>query len=91
MRADMDALEVYEKNEVEYKSQNEGLMHACGHDGHMAMLLGAAHILNEVKDQISGEVVLFFQPAEEVASGAKTMIAESKILDTVDACFAIHL
>lgn len=91
LRADMDALEVCEKNNVSYKSQKEGLMHACGHDGHIAMLLGAAHVLNEIKNDISGEIKLFFQPAEEIAKGAKAMIEESKIIDSIDAAFAIHL
>lgn len=91
LRADMDALEVCEKNNVSYKSQKEGLMHACGHDGHMAMLLGAAHVLNEIKNDISGEIKLFFQPAEETAQGAKATIEESKIIDSIDTTFAIHL
>ena len=91
LRADMDALEVCEKNNVSYKSQKEGLMHACGHDGHMAMLLGAAHVLNEIKNDISGEIKLLFQPAEETAKGAKAIIEESKIIDSIDTAFAIHL
>ena len=91
LRADMDALEVCEKNNVSYKSQKEGLMHACGHDGHIAMLLGAAHVLNEIKNDISGEIKLLFQPAEEIAKGAKAVIEESKITDSIDAAFAIHL
>lgn len=91
LRADMDALEVFEKNDVPYKSQKEGLMHACGHDGHTAMLLGAAHIFNEIKSEIKGEIKLLFQPAEEVAEGAKKIIAETKITDKIDAAFAIHL
>ena len=91
LRADMDALEVCEKNNVSYKSQKEGLMHACGHDGHMAMLLGAAHVLNEIKNDISGEIKLLFQPAEETAQGAKAIIEESKIIDSIDTAFAIHL
>ena len=91
LRADMDALEGCEKNNVSYRSQKEGLMHACGHDGHIAMLLGAAHVLNEIKNDISGEIKLLFQPAEEIAKGAKAMIEESKIIDSIDAAFAIHL
>lgn len=91
LRADMDALEVCEKNDVPYKSQKEGFMHACGHDGHTAMLLGAAHVLNEIKSEIKGEIKLLFQPAEEIAAGAKAMIEETKITDNIDAAFAIHL
>ncbi|MBB6214255.1 amidohydrolase [Anaerosolibacter carboniphilus] len=90
LRADMDALQVQETSAVSYRSQNEGIMHACGHDGHTAMLLGAAKILNEMKDEIKGTVKLFFQPAEEVAQGAKKMIEEG-VMDGVDGVFAIHL
>lgn len=91
LRADMDALEVPEQNDVEYKSRKDGLMHACGHDGHTSMLLGAAHVLNEIKDELEGNVILFFQPAEEVGQGARRVIEETDIIDRIDACFAIHL
>ena len=91
LRADMDALEVCETNNVEYKSQNDGYMHACGHDGHTAMLLGAAHVLNDIKDELNGDVILLFQKAEETGTGAVDMIEESNILDEIDAAFGIHL
>lgn len=90
LRADMDALPVTECNEVEYKSKNQGVMHACGHDGHTAMLLGTAKVLNDMRDEINGTVKLFFQPGEESAEGAKGMIAEGA-MEGVDGVFAIHL
>ncbi|SCY33745.1 M20 family metallopeptidase [Alkaliphilus peptidifermentans] len=90
LRADMDALQVHEKNDVAYSSQNFGIMHACGHDGHTAMLLGAAKILNDVKDEINGTVKLIFQPAEEIAQGARLMV-EQGALNGIDNIFAIHL
>lgn len=75
LRGDMDALPITEKNNVPYKSQNEGVMHACGHDVHTSCLLGAAMILNEMKEEFEGTVKLIFQPGEEVLpGGAKLMI-----------------
>ncbi|HVJ49934.1 M20 family metallopeptidase [Desulfitobacterium sp.] len=90
LRADIDGLPVTEQNEVEFRSKNQGLMHACGHDCHMAMLLGAGKLLSEMKNQLQGTVKLLFQPAEEVASGAKKMIAAG-VLEGVDGVFGEHV
>lgn len=93
IRADIDALPVNEENEIEYKSKNEGVMHACGHDAHTAMLLGAAKAMVDIKDKI-GKVVLLFQPAEEFIkdSGAK-LVVEEKVLEeeNVDRIITIHI
>lgn len=90
LRADTDALEITEKNDVPYKSRNEGIMHACGHDSHTAMLLGAAKVLCDVRDKLNGTVKLLFQPGEEAAQGAKGMI-EAGALDGVDEVFGMHV
>ena len=90
LRADMDALPIKEENNVPYKSKNEGVMHACGHDGHTAMLLGAAQILSKMKNEIKGTVIFIFQPAEEKIQGALEMIKEGAI-EGVDAILGIHL
>ena len=90
LRADMDALELQEENDVPYKSQNQGMMHGCGHDGHTAGLLTAAKILFEMKSEFNGTVKLLFQPGEEVAKGALAMI-EDGVMAGVDAIFGIHL
>lgn len=90
LRADMDALAVSEKSGVSFQSKNKGVSHACGHDGHMAMLLGAARILNELKSDIKGTVKLIFQPAEEVLTGAVKVI-EASGLRGVDSIFGIHI
>jgi len=77
LRGDIDALPITEANEVPYKSQNEGVMHACGHDVHTSSLLGAARILNEIKAELNGTIKLIFQPAEErLPGGASIMIKE---------------
>ena len=89
LRADMDALSVQEETGFEYASEVPGVMHACGHDSHIAMLLTCARILKEIEDEIPGTIRLCFQPAEEVAWGARTMVAEG-VLEGVDAVFAIH-
>jgi len=90
LRADMDALAVTEKSGVSFQSKHEGVSHACGHDGHMAMLLGAAKILNDIRSDIRGSVKLIFQPAEEVLNGAVKVIEEGG-LDGVDSIFGIHI
>jgi len=92
LRADMDALPVEEANEIDYRSEVPGRMHACGHDGHTAILLGVARVLAEKKDRLVGNVKLMFQPAEEKPGGALPMIQEG-ILENpkVDAALALHL
>lgn len=90
LRADMDAIRVKEATEAEFTSENEGIMHACGHDGHMAMLIGAAKMLKEIQHEWDGTVKFIFQPAEEVAEGAAKIIEEG-FLDDVDGAFGIHL
>src|SRR5256884_5963174 len=90
IRADMDALPVEEANDVPYRSQHEGKMHACGHDGHVAIGLEVARRLHAAF--LPGSVKLAFQPAEEISNGAEAMIRDG-VLDapTVDAAFGIHL
>lgn len=75
-RADMDALPIEEQNDLPYRSQHPGKMHACGHDGHTTILLGAAAVLAELRTQLRGTVRFYFQPAEEGVSGAEAMLAE---------------
>ena len=92
LRADMDALPVKEPKGITYRSQHEGWMHACGHDIHMAIQLGAARILNGMKDRLHGNVKLLFQPAEETEGGAKPMV-QAGVLENpqVDACYGLHV
>ena len=90
LRADMDALEVCEATGLEYSSKHEGLMHACGHDTHVAMLYGAIKALVEHKDKLKGRVRFVFQPAEEIARGALKLI-EQGVMEGVDACYGSHI
>jgi len=92
IRADMDALPIQEENQVPYKSQHEGIMHACGHDGHVAIALGITHYLAHHRDRFAGTVKIIFQPAEEGPGGAKPMI-EAGVLKNpdVDAIIGLHL
>ena len=88
----MDALPIHEENEVEYRSRNDGVMHACGHDAHTAMLLGVTRLLMDRRDQFAGTVKVLFQPSEEAnGGGAKGMIEQGVLEDPhVDAVFALH-
>lgn len=91
LRADMDALPIEEANShIDYASRNPGVMHACGHDGHVAMLLGAAHILSRNRERLHGSVKLCFQQAEEIGQGTKA-IRENLSASNVQSIFGIHL
>ena len=91
-RADMDALPLTESTGLSFASTHEGVMHACGHDAHMAMVLGAAKVLNELKERLCGNIKFLFQPAEEGPGGAKPMI-EADVMQnpTVDYAFGCHV
>jgi len=90
LRADMDALPIKETSGLDFSSKNEGVMHACGHDGHMAMLLGAAKVLSDNERSYNGSIRFIFQPAEEGEGGARYMIDDG-CLDGVDEIYGIHV
>jgi len=92
IRADMDALPITEETGLDWASTHEGMMHACGHDGHMAMVLGAALVLNDIKDRVNGRIKFLFQPAEEGPGGAKPMV-EAGVMENphVDYALGAHL
>lgn len=92
LRADMDALPIKECTGAEYASEHDNVMHACGHDMHMAMLLGAAKILSKIRDQIAGTIKFIFQPAEEMLAGAKYMIQDGALKNPdVDYIYGFHV
>lgn len=91
VRADIDALPIHEENDVEYRSQVDGAMHACGHDGHTSIVLGLVSVLARYREQLAGEVRFFFQHAEELAPGGAEEMVRRGVMDGVDAVIGIHL
>lgn len=90
LRCDIDALPVTERTGAPYESENPGMMHACGHDCHIAMMLGAVRILRDLASEFSGEARILFQPAEEISIGSTKMI-EAGALDGVDTVYGAHI
>ncbi|MEK7291673.1 MAG: M20 family metallopeptidase [Planctomycetota bacterium] len=90
-RADMDALPITEENSLEFKSQNEGVSHACGHDANMAMLLGAVKLMAQLKGKLKRNVKFIFQPCEEQHPGGAKMMVEEGVLKNVDEIYGLHI
>ena len=90
LRADMDALPIHEETGLPFASETEGTMHACGHDGHTSMLVGAAHALSGMRGRLNGTVKFVFQPAEEREGGGRVMVEEG-VTEGMDSIFALHL
>lgn len=91
LRADFDALPIHDEKDASYKSQTPGVMHACGHDGHTAALLGTAKVLSQFREKIKGRIVFIFQPAEEIPPGGAKFMIEDGALEDVDYVFGAHL
>lgn len=92
LRADIDALPITEENEFEFKSKNDGVMHACGHDGHTAILLGTAKMLSEHAQDVPGEIRMIFQHAEEFGpGGAEELVMDTPLMEGVDVVTGLHL
>lgn len=91
LRADIDALPIVEESDVSFPSENHGVMHACGHDTHTAMLLGAAKVLSGMQDKIAGTVKFIFQPAEEEPPGGAKLLVEAGVMEDVDQVYGLHI
>ncbi|WP_269319269.1 M20/M25/M40 family metallo-hydrolase, partial [Escherichia coli] len=91
LRADMDALPIQDEKDVEYASQSAGAMHACGHDGHVSILLGTALYFSRHRSDIRGEIRFLFQPAEELLPGGAVKVIADGALEGVDVIYGLHL